>query len=130
MVFNAADKRRVWPKAVLADVHTVLPQALERFESGKPKIIIPEKLRAQEGRALCLYGDAGWGQEVARGKYGSGSFNDALVTAAAEMIQRKWKPCSFSLLGLNIPSQDITFRNPTRKRRESSYPSFRLLVQE
>jgi len=86
------EPRRNWPKPVLAEVDKVLPQTLERFESGKPKITIPERLRAQEGRVLCLYGDAGWGQEVARGKYGTGSFSDALVTAAAELIRHKWKP--------------------------------------
>jgi predicted amidophosphoribosyltransferase len=41
---------------------------------------------------LCCYGDAGWGMEVARGKYETGRFSDALVTAAAGLIQDKWKP--------------------------------------
>ena len=67
-------------------------EALERFESGQPKIVMPERLRAQEGRVLCMYGDAGWGHEVARGKYQTGIFSEALVTAAAELIQSKWKP--------------------------------------
>jgi len=81
-----------WPKPVLAAVHKILPDALERYESGHPKMIIPERLRAREGRVLCMYGDAGWGNEVARGKYQTGRFSEALVTAAAELIQRKWKP--------------------------------------
>ena len=39
-----------------------------------------------------MYGDAGWGHEVARGKYQTGRFSDALVAAAAELIQSKWRP--------------------------------------
>ena len=81
-----------WPKPALVELGKVLPGALERFESGQPKIIMPEKLRAREGRVLCMYGDAGWGHEVARGKYQTGRFSDCLVTAAAELIKTKWKP--------------------------------------
>jgi ATP-dependent DNA helicase RecQ len=81
-----------WPKPVLAEVYKIVPDAIERYEHGRPKMTIPERLRAREGRVLCMYGDAGWGQEVARGKYQTGIFSEALVTAAAELIQRKWKP--------------------------------------
>ena len=81
-----------WPKPALAELDKVLPDALDRFENGRPKMVIPERLRARQGRVLCMYGDAGWGHEVARGKYQTGRFSDALVTAAAELIQRKWKP--------------------------------------
>lgn len=52
---------------------------------------IGDALRAQEGRALCLWRDAGWGQMVAEGKYKDGSFNDKLVGACVEMI-RQWNP--------------------------------------
>ena len=81
-----------WPKPALSELDKALPGALERFESGQPKIVMPERLRAQEGRVLCMYGDAGWGHEVARGKYQTGRFSDELVMAAAELIQSKWKP--------------------------------------
>jgi len=81
-----------WPKPLLEDLNKTFPEAMERFENGRPKMGIPERLRAQEGRVLCIYGDAGWGEEVARGKYESGRFSDLLVTAAVELIQRKWKP--------------------------------------
>jgi len=53
--------------------------------------LIPEQLRAQTGWALCLWGDAGWGELVRHGKQ-DGHFDDELVTAAAEMVQRHWKP--------------------------------------
>jgi len=81
-----------WPKPALGDLEKALPGALDRFESGRPKMTLPKRLRAQQGRVLCMYGDAGWGREVARGKYQTGRFSDALVTAAAELIQSKWKP--------------------------------------
>lgn len=52
---------------------------------------IGNALRAQEGRALCLWKDAGWGRMVAAGKYDHGHFDDELVGACVEMIQQ-WKP--------------------------------------
>jgi ATP-dependent DNA helicase RecQ len=84
--------RKYWPKSVLSEIEAVLDGALERFENGRPKMLIPEKLRAQEGRVLCLYGDSGWGEEVADGKYKTGCFSDSLVIAAAQLIQTKWNP--------------------------------------
>jgi ATP-dependent DNA helicase RecQ len=41
---------------------------------------------------LSIYGDAGWGREVARCKYQVGKFNDTLVTASAELITTRWQP--------------------------------------
>jgi ATP-dependent DNA helicase RecQ len=63
-------------------------QALETYNfSGK----IKDDLRAEAGRALCLWGDAGWAELVKRGKYETGRFDDRLVDATVEMIQR-WQP--------------------------------------
>jgi ATP-dependent DNA helicase RecQ len=86
------EPRYRWPGPVLVEVYKVLPAAIERYEHGRPKMIIPERLRAQSGRVLCMYGDAGWGREVANGKYDTGRFSDALVAAAAELIQARWQP--------------------------------------
>lgn len=47
--------------------------------------------QAQEGRALCVWGDAGWGNLVRQGKYHDGRFSDDLVTACLEMI-KVWAP--------------------------------------
>jgi len=99
------EERDYWPRPVLAEVEKALPGAIERYESGKPKMIIPQKLRAQEGRVLCLYGDAGWGLEVARGKYQAGTFSEALVKAAADLIVGKWKPEPAPQWVTVIPSQ-------------------------
>ncbi|MGE4466128.1 RecQ family ATP-dependent DNA helicase [Sphaerochaeta sp.] len=48
-------------------------------------------LQAFEGRALCLWRDAGWGQLVYRGKYKDKKFADELVTACVRMM-REWNP--------------------------------------
>lgn len=52
---------------------------------------IGEALQAQEGRALSLWRDAGWGRLVADGKYETGRFDDELVGACVEMIEQ-WSP--------------------------------------
>jgi ATP-dependent DNA helicase RecQ len=52
---------------------------------------ISEALQAQEGRALSLWRDAGWGRLVADGKYETGRFDDELVGACVEMIEQ-WSP--------------------------------------
>ena len=52
---------------------------------------IPTGLRAEEGRALSLWGDAGWGDAVRRGQYEANHFGNDLVEACAGMI-RDWQP--------------------------------------
>ncbi|BBL34628.1 ATP-dependent RNA helicase RhlB [Nitrosomonas stercoris] len=52
---------------------------------------IPQEQQAQEGRALSLWRDAGWGHLVAHGKYQTEKFSDELVTACVEML-RAWSP--------------------------------------
>ncbi len=47
--------------------------------------------QANPGRALCVWGDAGWGGLVRRGKYHDGHFSDDLVAACVRMI-REWNP--------------------------------------
>jgi ATP-dependent DNA helicase RecQ len=87
------EPRLRWPKPLLGELEKLLPDALERFEdSGRPKMPIPAHVRAEPGRVLCIYGDAGWGEEVARCKYQTGVFSDALVDASASLIRDKWKP--------------------------------------
>lgn len=47
--------------------------------------------QAKPGKALCAWGDAGWGRLVRQGKYHDGYFDDALVAACVQMI-RAWNP--------------------------------------
>lgn len=41
--------------------------------------------------ALCIWGDAGWGALVRRGKYRDGRFGDELVEACVELVE-EWRP--------------------------------------
>ena len=52
---------------------------------------LPPELRAEQGRILSRWRDAGWGEIVAQDKLG-GRFRDELVEAAAEMIRERWHP--------------------------------------
>lgn len=51
----------------------------------------PISFQSQPGKALCVWGDAGWGGLVRRGKYHDGQFSDDLVGACVKMI-REWNP--------------------------------------
>jgi ATP-dependent DNA helicase RecQ len=70
------DPRHQWPTGGLPQFHL----------SGR----IPASQQAQPGKALCLWGDAGWGGLAKQGKL-NGHFADDLVIACAQMI-RKWNP--------------------------------------
>ena len=52
---------------------------------------IAEAFRAQPGRILCIWNDAGWGSLVRQGKSRDGQFADQLVEACAAMV-RSWAP--------------------------------------
>ena len=52
---------------------------------------LPLSLRAEAGRILSRWGDAGWGKVVADDKH-AGRFRDELVEAAAEMVRERWRP--------------------------------------
>ena len=52
---------------------------------------IPTQLRAEAGRALCYWGDAGWGEWVRIGKYEHNRFTNELVDASARLIL-EWNP--------------------------------------
>jgi ATP-dependent DNA helicase RecQ len=69
------------------------------------KARIPPEMQNMPGRALCEYGDAGWGVAVRAGKYGRGHFDDALVHAAAALIQERWRPHPRPEWVTSIPSQ-------------------------
>lgn len=65
---------------------------------------IPPPHRLQPGMALCVWGDAGWGEVVRRGKYGECRFADELVSTCAEMF-RQWHPRPEPRWVTCIPSQ-------------------------
>lgn len=63
-----------------------------------------DRLQAKEGRALSIWGDAGWGQLVKKGKYEDGRFDERLVGAANRMIVQRWKPEPFPNWVTCVPS--------------------------
>ncbi len=65
---------------------------------------LPESSRAKPGRALCTWRDAGWGEEVFRGKYADEAFSDRLVEACAAMV-RRWNPTPAPTWVTAIPSR-------------------------
>jgi len=101
--------RRFWPAPVADEVRAALPGSADLFPSGHAKSLIPKSARAQHGRALCIWGDAGWGREVALGKYGAGRFSDALVEAAANLVRNQWQP---------KPPPEWVTAVPSRRRQE------------
>ena len=72
------EPRKQWPYAGIFQEYT--------FSNKKN---IPAELRAECGRALCVYGDAGWGSLVRDGKYKKGRFDQELVQACAKLYA-KW----------------------------------------
>jgi ATP-dependent DNA helicase RecQ len=83
------EPRKQWP-----------PQALPNYGfSGN----IKNNLQSEPGRALSLWGDAGWGELVKQGKYQDNHFDDALVQGVIDMIQR-WKPQPFPTWVTCVPS--------------------------
>jgi ATP-dependent DNA helicase RecQ len=79
---------------------------------GRPELQqslqIPADLQAEPGRALCLWGDADWGDLVRHGKYQDQRFADELVDACAKLV-REWMPAPAPMWVTAVPSR----RRPT-----------------
>jgi len=65
---------------------------------------IAAELRAEEGRALCIWGDAGWGELVRRGKQIDGRFDDELVAGLVELVRERWRPAPRPTWATCVPS--------------------------
>ena len=90
----AIEPRRQWPAG-----------GLPRYGvKGK----IAAERQAQPGRALCVWGDAGWGALVQAGKDAQGQFDDALVVACDALV-RAWSPRPAPAWVTCVPSR----RHPT-----------------
>ena len=99
------EPRKQWPGATLSELQQAMPTAVGYSKQGTPKSTIPENLRPEVGRALCIYGDAGWGRVVAQCKYDVGHFTDALVEASATLIRDRWNPDPFPQWITCVPSR-------------------------
>jgi ATP-dependent DNA helicase RecQ len=84
------------------DVDRQLAIEASSFVRRRPIIIEPRKrwpdrgaitpaARIDEGRALCRWGDGGWGDLVRRGKQVDGRFDDQLVDALSALVVQ-WRP--------------------------------------
>jgi len=87
---NPIRLRKRWP-AGLADSET----------RGK----LPLDQQAPDGRALCRWGDPGFGALVRRGKQQDLRFDDRLVEAAARLIANHWQPDPKPTWVTCVPSQ-------------------------
>jgi ATP-dependent DNA helicase RecQ len=83
---QAIEPRKQWPSG-LAEVQ------------GR----IPEELRCEPGRALSVFGDAGYGALVRTGKFETGRFDDELLAGAVELIGR-WAPDPAPVWVTAVPS--------------------------
>jgi ATP-dependent DNA helicase RecQ len=73
----AIEPRRQWPAG-----------GMPQYQVGGR---IARNFQAQPGRALCVWGDAGWGGVVRQGKYWDRRFADELVAACVRLV-REWDP--------------------------------------
>ncbi len=99
------EPRRQWPGGGLPHMNV----------SGN----IAEAFRAQPGRILCIWNDAGWGSLVRRGKAHDGHFADQLVEACAAMV-RTWAPQPAPAWVTCIPSRRHPNLVPDFARRLSA----------
>ena len=79
-------------ETLVAEAERFLRRGYEVIEPRKRKSghTLPDSLRLEYGRALCVWNDAGWGRLVAEGKQ-SGHFDDRLVAALGQMVA-EWAP--------------------------------------
>lgn len=75
-----------------------------RFPTDQlPYNLQQHQLAHKPGRALCRWGEAGWGEIAMKGKH-EGKFDPRLVGAAAKLIHQRWNPNPFPEWITFIPS--------------------------
>ena len=77
---------------------------------------LPAALRAETGRTLTRWGDAGWGQLVAEDKR-SGYFREELVNAVVDMLRDRWQPSPPPTWVTCVPSKNNPDLVPNYARR-------------
>lgn len=77
---------------------------------------LPANLRAETGRILSRWGDAGWGRVVAEDKHNN-HFRDELVEAVVEMIRERWRPSPAPTWVACVPSRNHPNLVPDFARR-------------
>jgi len=104
-------------------------------DGGMPKYdvrgVIAPAYRANSGKALCVWGDAGWGRIVRENRYKDGYFSEKLVQACAEMFHQ-WGPTPAPEWVTAIPSlkhPDIVPNFAKRLAAAVGLPFHQLLVK-
>jgi ATP-dependent DNA helicase RecQ len=83
------------------------PITIEARKRWPDNHAIPADQRLEEGRALCRWGDGGWGDLVKRGEQVDGRFDDQLVAALQDLVVR-WKPRPWDGWWITwVPSSDL-----------------------
>jgi ATP-dependent DNA helicase RecQ len=103
------DGGRVWPREVNDDLVLAAISHLRRDartiesrarDEGGRSLSHPN----EEGLALCVYGDAGWGRLVAEGRDDAHRFDDQLVASSAALIASRWRPDPWPTWVTALPS--------------------------
>jgi ATP-dependent DNA helicase RecQ len=66
---------------------------------------IDQELQFREGRALSLWGDAGYGARARSGKQRDNRFDDGLVEASARLVRERWRPDPFPVWVACVPAR-------------------------
>lgn len=80
--------RKRWPAGIL----------------GEKSKTIAKEYQNEEGRALCNYGDAGWGKYVKEDKYTHGYFREELVERAFNLMVNDWQMINKPNWVTSVPS--------------------------
>jgi ATP-dependent DNA helicase RecQ len=83
---------------------------------------IAEDQQAREGRALCRWGDPGFGALVRRGKQQDHRFDEQLVEAAARLVGQRWRPYPTPTWITYVPSRRHQTLVPDLARRLARRP--------
>jgi ATP-dependent DNA helicase RecQ len=92
---------------------------------------IPAAMQSQAGKALCVWGDAGWGAWVRDGKYVQSRFDDHLVNACADLV-RNWAPQPAPMWITSVPSLNRPLLVPdfaARLAQVLALPFYPLLIK-
>ena len=99
--------------------NVILPR--KKWPAGLPdpkmKGNIAPEYQALEGRALCRWGDPGFGALVRRGKQRDHRFDGQLVEAAARLIRNRWRPDPIPTWLTCVPSRQHQTLVPDFARR-------------
>lgn len=93
----------------------------QQWPPGLPEPDMRGKIRpewkAEEGRALCHWGDAAFGEPVRAGKQQTRTFDDRLVEAACRLINDRWNPRPAPRWLTCVPSRRLPTLVPEFARR-------------